>query len=524
MNWPISAYRLASVSLVSATLLFTAAGCEDASNLGVELPGTTAANTDYRDFDVTASTVLRDSLDTQKSSQILLGRVRDNVLGTTTASAYLNLKIAQALPARDTVPSGVRQVTGVDANPQLDSLVIEAPFETVYGSATAPLRVNIYQLAQPLDERQVYNSSSSVVTGAELGLNVSARLNGVKKEWQRTNPTSATDKDSVLVTTPDKVVRLKLHGGGRTLPLANDVFALLKGTNFTQASLNALWKGIAIQPTSDFNTAVASILPGGGTRVVFHYHYTNKKNTGTLKGRYSLALGLTGFQSFGNAPRFFTQITNELPTGSPLSRLAGTAGAAQSVPAAETDGKVYMQGGNGFGAKLEIPGLNELRTLAQPTTDGGSPAIAINRAELLIPVSPFANLLFPQATSAYLYEVNASNQALQRTVLNTRIERMVLRDGVNPTGAGLTSIGDDQYSGGYYQNTAKATLNNPLNTFYSTSITSYVQAYVYDRLNGPSPAAFVFSPFLRNSFTLDLNRAVLDGTNIKLRVYYSKLR
>ncbi|QNH62250.1 DUF4270 family protein [Hymenobacter sediminicola] len=523
MNWPISACRLSSVSLLSATLLFTAAGCEDANDLGVELPGTAAANTEYRDFPVAASTVLRDSFETQKATRILVGRVRDNVLGTTTATAFLNLKIAQSVVAADTLPSAVTKLTGVDPNPQLDSLVVEAAFDAVYGSATTPLRLNVYQLAQPLDDRQTYNSASSVALGSELGLNVSTRLNATAKRRERTNSSSSTDTTTIVVTVPNNTVRLKLHGGGRNLPLATDVFSLLKGTSFTQAGLTAVWKGMALQPAADFNTAVVGLLPSSAARAVFYYHYTNKKNTGTLKGRYSIAFGLGSFQSRENAPRYFTQIVNELPSGSPLSRLAGPSGAAQSVAAAETDGKVYMQGGNGFGAKLEIPGLNELKQLAQPT-NGGSPAIAINRAELLIPVSPFANLLFPQVTSAYLYEVNTANQSLQRTLLNNRVERLILREGVNPTGAGLSSIVDDQYGTGYYQNAASATLNDPLNTFYTMSITSYVQAYVYDKLGGPTPAAFVLSPFLRNSYGLDLNRAVLDGSNIKLRVYYSKLR
>ena len=498
MNWPISACRLSSVSLLSATLLFTAVGCEDANDLGVELPGTAAANTEYRDFPVAASTVLRDSFETQKATRILVGRVRDNVLGTTTANAFLNLKIAQSVVAADTLPSAVSKLTGVDPNPQLDSLVVEAAFDAVYGSATTPLRVNVYQLAQPLDDRQTYNSTSSVALGSELGLNVSARLNATAKRRERTNSSSSTDTTTIVVTVPNNTVRLKLHGGGRNLPLATDVFSLLKGTSFTQAGLTAVWKGMALQPAADFNTAVVGLLPSSAARAVFYYHYTNKKNTGTLKGRYSIAFGLGSFQSRENAPRYFTQILNELPTGSPLNRLAGPSGAAQSVAAAETDGKVYMQGGNGFGAKLEIPGLNELKQLA--------------------------NLLFPQVTSAYLYEVNTANQSLQRTLLNNRVERLILREGVNPTGAGLSSIVDDQYGTGYYQNAASATLNDPLNTFYTMSITSYVQAYVYDKLGGPTPAAFVLSPFLRNSYGLDLNRAVLDGNNIKLRVYYSKLR
>jgi len=516
MNWPTSARRLGSVSFLSATLLFTAASCEDASNLGVELPGTATSSTDYRDFPVTASTVLRDSIETQKANRFLIGRVRDNSLGTTTAAAFLNLKVRPA--DGDTLPSGV---AGSTPNPQLDSLVLLLPFDAVYGSANSPLRVNVFQLAQPLDERTVYNSSSSVVLGDVLGRNLSARLDGIRRERRRTNEGSTTDTSTVVVTSTNKTVRIKLHGSGLVSPLANEVFTRLKATSFNQAGLDAVWKGLALQPVDDFNSAVISAFSSPSTQAVFYYRYTNKKNTGTLKGRYSIGFGSgTGT----NDPRYFTQISNELPSSSPLIRLAGPNGATQAVAADETNGQVYMQGGNGFGTRLEIPGLNELRNLVQPqgTT---TPAIAINRAELLIPVKPFANLLFAVPSTSYLYEVNANNESLRRLLLNNRVERIVLQDGVDQLGDGLTSID------GYYRNAAEATFYSlsDANSYYSMVLTGYVQSYVYDRLSGATPAAFVLSPSLRNSsrqnpLSLNLNRAVLDGTGIKLRVYYSQLR
>lgn len=527
MNWPISAYRLASVSLLSATLLFMAAGCEDANDLGVELPGTTAADTQYRDFAVTASTILRDSIETQKADRFLVGRVRENVLGSTAATAFLNLKLRPLVA--DTLPSGVASAAGVAPNPVLDSLVLEMPFDEVYGSAATPLRVNVLQLTQRLDDQTVYNSSSAVAAGTEIARNLTARLDGTKKDSAGVKP------NRIQVTVPDRTVRLKLHGGGQVSALANEVFTRLKATGFNQAILDAAWQGVALQPAADFSTAVVGLQsnlitnnnPGTTrTRAVFYYRYTNKKNTGTLNGRYSIALGKGSFSSLNDAPRYFTRITNELPTNSPLTRLAGTSGATQAVAATETNGLVYMQGGNGFAAKLKVPGLEELKLLAKPQADG-SPAIAINRAELLIPVKPFANLLFSLPSRSFLSEVNSSNQALYRPLLNTRVERIVLRDGVPQTGQGLGSIADDPQNGaGYYQNAAVAQLYSlsDVNQSFSMIMTGYVQAYVYDQLGGTAPAVFILSPSLRNSFGLDLNRAVLDASAIRLRVYYSKLR
>lgn len=510
MNWPISARRLAPVSLLSAALLFAATGCEKANDLGVELPGTSAINTEYRDYPVTASTVLQDSTETLKANQFLVGRVRDNVLGTTTTRAFLNLKLSPL--AGDTLPA-----TFSTRNVRLDSMVLVMPFaqNSIYGSAAASLRVNAYQLAAPLDERAVYNGSSAApALGPSLGTDLVGRLNGTQKTRQRTNTASLTDTTTVVVNVPDYRVRLKLHGGSRTLPLATTVFNTLTNASFNQAALDNVWKGLALEPAADFNSAVVGFGSSQDfySRVIFYYHYDNKKNTGTLKGTYNI---LFGAGTTPGAPRYFTTIATELPTAQPFSRLSDS---RQSVPAAEADGNVYMQAGSGFVTKLVIPGLDELKTLANPQASGGA-ALAINRAELIVPVKPFTNLLFPAPKTAYLQEANANNQVLNRLVGITKVERIVLGNGVDPQGAGAPT------ADAYYGAAAAATLYplSDTNRYYSMVLTSYVQAYAYDKIGG-APAALFLTPTLRVTPNLSLERAVLDGNNIKLRVYYSKLR
>jgi len=57
-------------------------------------------------------------------------------------------------------------------------------------------------------------------------------------------------------------------------------------------------------------------------------------------------------------------------------------------------------------------------------------------------------------------------------------------------------------------------------------VTSYLQAYLNDQLNGPLPAALLLLPTIRRSPTLTLNRSTLDvgnaGRSPRLRVYYTK--
>ncbi|WP_375436207.1 DUF4270 family protein [uncultured Hymenobacter sp.] len=535
MNWPISARRLASASLFSATLLFAATGCEDTSDpsdLGVDLPGTGSPSTEYQDFPVTASTVLQDSVETLKTNSYLIGRVRDNALGTTTANGYFNLKLSIPPLPGDTIPSGV---AGTAPNPQLDSVVLVMPFESVYGSATSPLRVSVYPLVNSLDDQGVYNSSSSetVDLANPLGTGLSARLNGSRKFNQRNDATSTTDTSTFKVTVPDKTVRLKLNSTGSST--AATVFnRLANQSTANQANLNAIWKGLAIQPASDFTNAVVGFPTTNASassvsRIVFYYRYTNKKASGTLKGSYGIPFGnRTAYGSTVNAPRFFTEIKTDLLA--PFNRLQGAGGGAVSIPAGESGDVVYTQLGNGIGTKLEIPGLKMLKDQAK-AQGGNNPAIAINRAELLIPVQPYTNLLFASPSATYLYEVNEFNQPLKRVLLNSQVERLVLSDAVSQLSPPIMQIADgftgsnNDIPTGYYQQAARASLFSvsDVNRSYSMVLTSYVQSYVYDKLSGVAPAAFILSPKRQQSGALGLERAVLDGKNIKLRVYYSKL-
>ncbi|WP_084708754.1 DUF4270 family protein [Hymenobacter norwichensis] len=524
MNWPTSARRLASASLLSTVLLVaTSCDVDDASDLGVELPGTTATSTEYRDFPVTASTVLQDSISTLKASSYLVGRVRDNALGTTTAKGYFNLKISPS--AADTLPANVK---GTTPNPQLDSVVLVMPFAAVYGSAASPLRVDVYPLTTRLDDQAVYNSASTAATDVAgvLGAGLTARLNGTRTVRQRNDPTSSTDTTTFKRSEPNRTVRLKLNASNSLL---TTMFGLLKATTFSQSQLDATWKGLVIQPTSSFNGAVVNFSANSVSSAVFYYHYNKKVGTGTLKGTYSIPFGTLAQTVYGpnpvNAPRYFTSIVTE--AAAPFNQLQGASNSARSIPSSATGDVAYMQAGTGFVTKLEIPGLAELKQQAQPQAAGGSPSIAINRAELQIPVQASSNLLFATPGNGYLYEANASNEPLKRVLFNSRVESIILKDGVSQLGVGLTSIEDDLQRGtGYYQNAANATrlALSDVNQYYGLLMTGYTQAYVYDKLSGPTPAAFLFSPTLRNSGALGLERAALDGKNIRLRVYYSKLR
>jgi len=179
--------------------------------------------------------------------------------------------------------------------------------------------------------------------------------------------------------------------------------------------------------------------------------------------------------------------------------LAVLANRASAVPASALNGTSYVQEGTGLGTRVTFQGLEALKA---------TPNLTVNRAEIRVPVKPFTNALFGNPSLLYAVEVDASNNALQRTINFLSGDRVVQADGA------------DQLSGGY---PATGTLNDVATTqaYYSLPITNYLNAYLKDKLGG-NPASLVLTPSIQASSTLSLNRAVLDANNITLRVYYSK--
>lgn len=493
MNWPASASRLASVSLIAVSVLGLTAGCEKASDLGLELPGTSPITAQYLDLPVTASTVRQQPLETVRANHILVGRLRDTYVGTTTASGFLNLLV---IPG-DTVPS-----TFVDQ--RLDSVVMILPFDQVYGSTAQPLRLDVRTLQQPLDERAVYNSTSVVPTNTTLIAGYAAPLNRnrvVKQRVTSGNGASDTTTTVITTTTPDRVVRLRMLRYPAAATLANAAFAALRDGTPSQSRLDAVWKGLALQPAANHTGNIVGFNSNASASVNFYYRGTT--TDGKVRTRlYRLVMA----HGLSSAPgKYFTQLATDL-SGTPLAALSST---QSTLAPAASEGFTYAQEGTGLGTRIEFQGLDELRNRADLT---------INRAELLIPVKSYSNAVFPYPSGLYLYEINGANQVLTRTVGVTTGERIVQAEGFTQAGQRISPAG--------LGTPAVATVpsgQEPVQN-YAVPITEYLQAYLQNRLDGELPAGLLLSPTLRSSTTLGLSRAQLDAANIKLRVYYTELR
>lgn len=516
MNWPTSAGRLASVSLLGITLLALTSSCEKANDLGLELPGTSPISATYLDLPLKTSTVRQPVVQTVKANSVLVGRVRDSFVGTTTAAGVLNLLVVPTLSPLDSLPAKF-------VNPRLDSAVFSLAFDQVYGSAVQPLQLDVLPLQQPLDERTVYNSATTVATGAPLVTNFTALLN---RDNTVQLPTS-NSPDVVNVASPQRTIRIPLLKSSSAVPLVNSVFAAMtSNAGFNQSTLDGLWKGVVLRPSENHVGNIVSIVRGASRTVnVITFYF----RTGTEGKRRTYSIYLANIAPPAQAGsftdgRYFTQLGTDLAGGA----LAGLT-PKNPLPASATNGLTYVQEGVGLSTRLEFDGLEALLD---------KPALAINRAELIIPVRQLSNGLFPYPASLYLYEVNADNQILTRQNGATAVDRLVQQEEPIKS-ANSNAVFLPSSTGVGYPASAMVPFGQNPTQFYTVGITQYLQIFLQNSFNANEarPSGLLLSPALRNSgalapqsllnstiSNLNLNRAQLDANNIRLRVYYSKLQ
>ena len=518
MNWLTS--RCAPLVTLAALAL---ASCDTGTALNVDLPDTATTNTQYQDFDVSSGTVRLDSVQTQKTDHFLIGRLADNVAGATTARGFFNVVDASVA---DSLPSKFLDPKLFFGSPILDSTVVILGFDRVYGSSSTPVRFDVLLLNASLDERQVYTGSSPTPATTPLAGNLASRLDRTKVQVVKAADISVTPNiPAVTITVPDQTVRLVMqrrvaNGSQPAMPLAfvdgvDGLFAQLRVPGFSQPQLDAKLKGLVVAPNSAYNNGIVSFGRFNMSKMVLYFHsksaYSSATRThvDTLKRSYSVYFG-PAFSSAGlsgsSDPRYYTEITPELPAA--LSALNSSSG---FVPSAMLGGTSYAQEGTGLGTRVTFTGLDALTKAA---ATGG---LTINRAELRVPVKPYSNALFQNPSQLYAAEVNSANTVLKRIVNYLPTDRIVQTDGSSQLGAGVPAVG-------------LLTTISAAQTYYTLPITSYLQAYLNNQLDG-NPASLVLladsypvtpvSP-LRLYNTLTLNRAALDAANIKLRVYYSK--
>lgn len=317
------AARVASwcVSLLFAGLLLTLGACTTPGDIGVGLPDANANTGAYMidTLTIKASTVLRDSVVTSSSTNLIVGQYNDPELGKITAKSYFSLSGA-FLPDRTQV---------------FDSVVLVLkPTAYRYGDTTkTQTLVEVHALTLPISNTK-YSFASPKLTQISYS---PAILN---QSRQASKPLVAP----VLRARPNLVtLRLPLSDTwGQTL-----FQAAKDGKMATQDLLDANYFGLALVPGATDNAALIAFgVATTGAAVTLYYHDP-------------LTPGTAVSQDFTLSGRHFYQVTADRTSASSpaLTKLSNFSPSLSQVDASETAQRTFIQGALGLVTKLEFPYL-----------------------------------------------------------------------------------------------------------------------------------------------------------------------
>jgi hypothetical protein len=318
------AARVASwcVSLLLAGLLLTLDACTKPGDIGVGLPDANANTGAYLidTLTVKASTVLRDSVVTSSSTNLIVGQYNDPELGKITAKSYFSL-------------SGAFQPNQTQV---FDSAVLVLkPTTYRYGDTTkTQTLVEVHALSSPISNTK-YSFASPKLTPISYS---SAVLN-------QSRQASKQLVAPVLRARPNlTTLRLPLSDTwGRTL-----FQAAKDGKIATQDLLDANYFGLALVPGATDNAALIAFgVSTTGAAVTLYYHDPTTPGTAVS-------------QDFALSGRHFYQVTADR-TSAASPALASLTSSLQQVDATRTAQRTYIQGALGLVTKLEFPYLESLR-------------------------------------------------------------------------------------------------------------------------------------------------------------------
>lgn len=466
-------------ALASAALAFCITSCDPVGEVGLNvLDSDVPVGATYAEYPAEAATVLRDdSVGTANKDNFLAGNLLDANVGRTTTEAFLQVEPITANPSARLAAGG-----------RIDSLVLTLGYQLFYGTADRRQQLAAYELTEAFDDAKAYYAESSLATDANpLGVAHFIPRYDTVKTTRRVLVSPWVAGDTITKKTTTTEIRLKPV----RIPISNDALkqklyeAIGTSSMNTLAAFQSVLKGIAVKPYNTQGTIVSFSPAAFDTKMVLYYKLPSPDTT-----RYSFSFQIGGTRT----QRHFTRIRTDFTSGAKLPQLA----TAEEVAAAPSnDLTTYLQGGLELGTKLRIPGLQELKARK------GS--IVVNRAELFIPVHSYSSGVYSVPSRAFLYQLGSSNRPLK----TSGEFRTVQGNGYVQTG-----------------NTNPAIVSYDANQrAYRVLITSFLDAYINDKLPDQATQALMLVPTLTGTSSLNLNRALIDAApnRIKLKVYYSTL-
>jgi hypothetical protein len=473
--------------------------CEDPQEIGSEVFVQDIGVLYTDTLTVSTSTLLMDSIATNNTDNLLVGRYTDPTFGEVDASAYFHIVNQDTLfSSVDT--AGRKDVQWVRFPSKVDSIRFILPYTLYHGDTLQRQTFKVHQLADNalLDASATYysNSPAPVLKSNLLGQAQNVRIRPVRNK----NILSGNGKfDTLRIPITDPAF-ISFIASQRDAKVKDDV---LIGTGFRNRI-----RGLALTSESNKNAAVLGFSADFSVvRIYYNYRYTymlrNKANTAdsirttvdTTKfnelyiGFYNR--GANGVRGTPVNARF-----NKL-TSSRTGDYSKLINAGNILPSASTKNEVALQSSTGLGVKVNFPTLLKLKERKD---------IAINKGELVLePNNSNASLALPQ--DLVLIEMNNTNRPLRTTT----------------TGDGnLLYIGGENYNAAYTSKTNDYTFN----------VTSALQNILSGRnkTNGWVLAPNVFATNAngqrvlvsgKNIVGTNVDRAVFKSSNIKLKIYYT---
>jgi hypothetical protein len=323
------AARVASwcVSLLFAGLLLTLGACTTPGDIGVGLPDANANTGAYLidTLTIKASTVLRDSVVTSASTNLVVGQYNDPELGKITAKGYFSLTGAFQ-PNQTQVFDSAVLVLKPTAYRYGDTTKTQTLVEV--HELTAPISNTKYSFASPKLTPPPYDAASPVLNQSR----------------QDTTKLVAP----VLRARPNlTTLRLRLSNkwGRGLFKAAKD------GRIATQDLLDARYFGLALVPGATDNASLIAFgLTTTGAAVTLYYH--DPVTPGTAVS-----------QDFALSGRHFYQVTADRTSAAvpALAALSTNSPSLGAVSASQTAQRTYIQGALGLVTKLEFPYLENVR-------------------------------------------------------------------------------------------------------------------------------------------------------------------
>jgi len=366
-SWLRTAYRSRLPYALLLVLALLAASCtKDVGNIGVGLPDAQTNTGAYLIDTVTirASTVLRDSVVTSNSDNLLVGRYTDPQLGTLTAKSYFQVGLTGAFHPD---PTFVYDSTTL----VLHTATVTKPDSYIYGDTTKTQALfEVHRLKDPISITKP-SFASPKLTSLEYDTTKLLNYGGVATRG-RVRPTQT-------------ILRLPLDYSFGSKLFLNGQMGLLN----TQDLFDNFLKGLVLTPApGDDATIVRLSASTGGAALMLYYHDPTNP-TVALSSTFSLASVNRHFYQV-KAGRS-TAVIKNLPTTS-----------LQSVSSSVTGMATVVEGALGLQTRLEFPYLTDLQQFGANLTVTNAQITALVPTATLspfVPVPPNLTISFTDANN-----------------------------------------------------------------------------------------------------------------------------